>query len=156
MSAGTRENWLVVPEGNGKTTMVAGLALYHRRFREEASVPIAASTRDQVRIMYRQAKGFIRRSRLGEPDKEGFWMEAFDGYRRIDLRAPMENWSRGETRGLIEVHAADAGTGDGVIPTLAILEELHRHRSLDLYNVWRGKVWKRDGQLVTVSTAGAQ
>lgn len=153
--SGHRENWLIVPEGNGKTTMVAGLALYHLRFREEASVPIAASTRDQVRIMYRQAKGFIRRSGLGEPDKQGFWMEAFDGYRRIDLRAPMENWSRGETRGLIEVHAADAGTGDGVIPTLAILDELHRHRSLDLYNVWRGKLWKRDGQLVTISTAGA-
>jgi phage terminase large subunit-like protein len=153
--SGFRENWLIVPEGNGKTTMIACLALYHLRFRDEASFAVAASSRDQARIMYRQAKGMIRRSGMGKSDKTGFWMEAFDGYKRIDLRAPMEDWSRGETRGLIEIHAADAGTGDGVIPTLAILDELHRHRSLDLYNVWRGKLWKRDGQLVTISTAGA-
>lgn len=151
---GFRENWLIVPEGNGKTTLVAGIALYHLRFSEDASIPIAASSRDQVRIMYRQAKGFIRRSRLFEPDEEGIWFEAFDGYRRIDLRGPMQRNRRGETLGVIEVHAADAGTGDGVIPTLAILDELHRHKSLELYETWRGKMDKRDGQLIVISTAG--
>ena len=49
--AGHKVNWLVVPEGNGKTTLLAALGLYGLRFADQASIPIAASTRDQVRIM---------------------------------------------------------------------------------------------------------
>jgi Phage terminase-like protein, large subunit len=148
---GRRENWLIVPEGNGKTTLIAGLALYGLRFSEDALIPVAASSRDQARIMYRQAKGFIRRSRL---DDKGHEFEAFDGYRRIDLRGPGKT-KRGDVLGTIEIHAADAGTGDGIIPyPFAILDELHRHKDLDLYETWRGKLDKRQAQIVTISTAG--
>lgn len=150
MGAGS-ECWLIVPEGNGKTTLIAGLALYALRFHPDALIPVAASTRDQARIMYRQAKGFLRRSEL---DDNGYWFEPFDGYRRIDLRGPGKT-KRGEVLGSIEVHAADAGAGDGIIPSpFAFLDELHRHRSLDLYETWRGKLDKRDAQIVTISTAG--
>jgi phage terminase large subunit-like protein len=149
---GSRECWLVVPEGNGKTTLIAGLGLYGLRFREDASIPIAASTRDQAKIMYRQAKGFIRRSNLEE---DGLWFEAFDGYRRIDLRTSGRT-KRGETLGLMEVHAADSGSADGVIPTpYAFLDELHRHKTLELYETWKGKLEKLDAQIVTISTAGS-
>jgi len=41
-----------------------------------------------------------------------------------------------------------------VIPTLAILDELHRHRDLRLYRTWVGKLGKRGGQMVAISTAG--
>ena len=149
--SGARENWLIVPEGNGKTTLIAGLALYGLRFAPDALIPVAASSRDQARIMYRQAKGFIRRSKL---DDKGFSFEPFDGYRRIDLRVPGKT-KRGEVAGSIEIHAADAGTGDGIIPyPFAILDELHRHKNLDLYETWRGKLDKRNAQIVTISTAG--
>jgi phage terminase large subunit-like protein len=149
--SGPRENWLIVPEGNGKTTLIAGLALYGLRFAPDALIPVAASSRDQARIMYRQAKGFIRRSKL---DDKGFSFEPFDGYRRIDLRVPGKT-KRGDVAGSIEIHAADAGTGDGIIPfPFAILDELHRHKNLDLYETWRGKLDKRDAQIVTISTAG--
>lgn len=148
---GTRECWLIVPEGNGKTTLIAGLGLYGLRFAPDALIPVAASSRDQARIMYRQAKGFLRRSKLDDP---GFSFEAFDGYRRVDLRVPGKT-KRGEVAGSIEIHAADAGTGDGIIPfPYAFLDELHRHRSLDLYETWRGKLDKRGAQIVTISTAG--
>lgn len=149
---GRRENWLIVPEGNGKTTLIAGLGLYGLRFADEAMIPIAASTRDQAKIMYRQAKGFVRRSEL---DEGGVWFEAFDGYRRIDLRTAGAT-RRGAVVGSMEVHAADSGSGDGVIPCpYAFLDELHRHKTLELYETWRGKLRKRDAQLVTISTAGA-
>lgn len=148
---GVRETWLVVPEGNGKTTFLAGLGLYGLRFAPDALIPIAASSRDQARIMYRQAKGFLRRSKLDDP---GFSFEAFDGYRRVDLRVPGKT-KRGAVAGSIEIHAADAGTGDGIIPfPFAILDELHRHRTLELYETWRGKLDKRDAQLLAISTAG--
>lgn len=138
--AGYREAWLVVPEGNGKTTLFGALGLYHVRFRDDAFVPVAASSRDQARILYRQAKGFVRRT-----PELALRFRCFDGYRRIDHRAGGSQ---------LEIFAADERTGDGVIPTLCILDELHRHRSLDLYETWRGKLEKRDGQLIAISTAG--
>ncbi len=137
--AGTPECWLIVPEGNAKTTLAAGLALYHARFTPDGWVPVAAASRDQARILYRQAKGFVSRSEI----LKGF--TCFDGYRRIDFKA---NGSQ------IEIFAADERTGDGIIPSLCIVDELHRHRTLDLYNTWRGKLEKRGGQIVAISTAG--
>jgi phage terminase large subunit-like protein len=154
---GVPECWLVVPEGNGKTTLVAGLALYHCEFRLMASVPVAASSREQAEIMYRQAEGFVLRSpRLyevvhspiqeakGKNKVEVPRFQCLEGYRRI-------NHFQG---GRIQVFAADDRTGDGVIPSLGIIDELHRHRDLSLYRTWAGKLLKRGGQIVTISTAG--
>lgn len=148
---GAKENLLVIGEGNGKTTLVAGLALYGLRFAADALIPVAASSRDQARIMYRQAKGFVRRSKL---DEAGMWFEAFDGYKRIDLRGPGLT-KRGEVLGSIEIHAADAGTADGVIPfPYSFLDELHRARGMELYETWRGKLDKRGAQQIGISTGG--
>jgi len=76
--------------GVGKTTLIAGLGLYGLRFAEDAMIPVAASTRDQAKIMYRQAKGFLRRSQLNDP---GFEFEAFDGYRYKGSRMLLPAWS---------------------------------------------------------------
>jgi len=155
--AGFPECWLVVPEGNGKTTLVAGLALYHCEFRPLAAVSAAASSRDQAAIMYRQAEGFVLRSprmyeqvhsaiqqAKGKRKTEVPRFQTLEGYRRI-------NHYQG---GRIQIFAADEDTGDGVIPTLLILDELHRHKNLGLYRTWAGKLQKRGGQLATISTAG--
>lgn len=138
--AGHREIWLVVPEGNGKTTLLAGVALYHADYTPDAAVPIGASSRDQCEVLHNQAGGFVRRS----PGFEKRF-RVFDGYRRITAL---------RTGGRIQVFAADDRTGDGVIPTLPLLDELHRHRDLRLYRTWRGKLDKRGGQLAAISTAG--
>ena len=137
---GVKEAWLVVPEGNGKSTLLAGLALYHCEFTSDALVPVAASSRDQAKIIYRQAKGFVRRT-----DRLNAAFRCFDGYRRI---THLRNDSQ------VEVFAADDRTGDGVIPTLALVDELHRHRSMDLYETWTGKLDKRGAQILVISTAG--
>lgn len=151
--AGHEVNWLVVPEGNGKTTLMAALGLYGLAFAPDASIPIAASTRDQCRIMYRQMKGFVTRSELWRKQK-GRWFECFDGYRQIHLRGEGRT-RRGAVLGQIEVHAADAGTADGVIPyPFAFLDELHRHKDLALHRTWSGKLDKRGAQLIVISTAG--
>lgn len=154
---GKPECWFVVPEGNGKTTLVALLALYHAEFRFAASVPVAASSREQAEILYRQAEGFVLRSpRLhalvhsdiqqakGKQKTQVPRFTCLEGYRRINHH----------TGARIQVFAADDRTGDGVIPTLGILDELHRHRDLSLYRTWAGKLAKRGGQVVTISTAG--
>lgn len=134
------EHWLVVPEGNGKTTLLSGIALYWGLFKPEAAVLMAASSRDQCGLLLSQAIGFVRRS-----DDVAGAFRTFEGYRRIDC---LESGSR------IQVFAADDRTGDGVIPDLALLDELHRHRSLRLYRTWRGKLDKREATLAAISTAG--
>jgi phage terminase large subunit-like protein len=155
--SGKPECWFVVPEGNGKTTIVALLALYHAEFRPFASVPVAASSREQAEILYRQAEGFVLRSpKLHAPVYSE--VQAAKGKRKTDV--PRFTCLEGYRRinhfsgGRIQVFAADDRTGDGVIPTLGILDELHRHRDLSLYRTWAGKLAKRGGQVVTISTAG--
>lgn len=138
--AGEPEVWLVVPEENGKTTLMSGIGLYHGDYTPEAAVVVGASSRDQCEILHSQAAGFIRRT----PGLEKRF-RVFDGYRRIRCL---------RSGGRIQVFAADDRTGDGVIPTLALLDELHRHRDLRLYRTWRGKLGKRGGQLAAISTAG--
>ncbi len=137
---GFKVAWLIVPEGNGKTTLVAGLALYVIEFKTDAYVPVAASTRDQAEWIYRQAAGFVTRSEGAERYK------CLEGYRRIRFDA---------TTSRIQVFAADDRGGDGIIPGgYAFLDELHRHKDLALYRTWQGKLWKRKAQLIVISTAG--
>lgn len=137
--AGFIEAWLVLAEGNGKTSLVAAITLYYCKFRRNQYVPVAASSREQAETLYKQAEGFVERSGL-----EGDF-KCLPGYRRINCRA---------TGSRMQIYAADDATGDGVIPTLAIVEELHRHRDMKLYRTWRGKVSKRKGQIIAISTAG--
>ena len=140
--AGVTEVWAVLPEGNTKTTLMAGFALYHCDYTQAPWVPIAASSRDQAEIMATQAYDMIRRT----PGMlERFKIQ--EGYRRI---LSLRNGGRG-----IKVYAADAGTGDGVIPTLCLCDEGHRWPDLSLYRLWKGKLRKRHGQIVMISTAGA-
>lgn len=54
----------------------------------------------------------------------------------------------------IRVLAADVDTADGVRPTLALVDELHRHRSAALYGVFRDGLGPRNGRMITISTAG--
>jgi phage terminase large subunit-like protein len=145
--SGFSEVWTIVPEGNGKTTLLAGIALYHADHVPTAFVPIGASSREQAEIMYRQAEGFvIRTPGMRAKSKQGdTGFVCQEGYRRVKVL---------HTGARIQVYAADDRTADGVIPTLAILDELHRHRNLRLYRTWRGKLEKRGGQIVTISTAG--
>jgi len=138
--AGFQEIWIVQPEGNGKTTFLGLLALYHLDYTPSAFVPIGAAAREQAEIMYRQAEGFVLRT-PGLRDR----FKCQEGYRRIKgLR----------TGGRIQVYASDEKTADGVIPSLALVDEPHRHKNLGLYRTWKGKLEKRGGQIVAISTAG--
>jgi phage terminase large subunit-like protein len=155
--SGFAECWLVVPEGNGKTTLLAALALYHCEHRPVASVPVAASSREQAEIMYRQAEGFVLRSpRLHEAVTSAIQLAKGKRKTEVPRFLPLEGHRRINhfEGGRIQVFAADDRTGDGVIPTLGLLDELHRHRNLGLYRTWAGKLLKRGGQVVTISTAG--
>jgi phage terminase large subunit-like protein len=154
---GFPEAWLIVPEGNTKTTTLAGVALYHAEHRPFAAVPVAAASREQAEILYRQAEGFVLRSeRLHRPVHSA--IQAAKGKRKLDV--PRFTCLEGYRRinhhggGRIQIFAADDRTGDGIIPTFGIIDEPHRLRDLSLYRTWAGKIAKRGGQLATISTSG--
>jgi len=138
--SGVSECWVVIPEGSAKTTLMSAIGVYHADFTPSANCLVAAASREQAETLFSQAAGLIARS-------PGFdkRFRVFEGYRRIVSHA---------TGGLLQVKAADDRTGDGAIPSLGILDEIHRHRDLKLYRTWRGKLGKRGGQLLGISTAG--
>jgi phage terminase large subunit-like protein len=136
---GTRETAVLVSKKNAKTTTLAALALFHLLSVPEAECVIAASSRDQAQILFDQAVGFVKRS----PGLQKR-VTVKRGYREI----------RAKDGGRIRVLAADADTADGVIPTLALVDELHRHKSAELYHVFRDGLGPRQGRMLTISTAG--
>jgi len=159
--SGRRICWLVIPEGNGKTTLMAGLALYYCEFKPHATVLAAAAAVEQASILYSQAEGMVLRTpRLhqmtvsavleakGKRSTDKPLFECLEGWKRINCA----NGSR------LQIKPADAVTGDGVIPDVCFVDELHRHGngsgSLSLYRTWAGKLRKRGGTLVVISTAG--
>jgi phage terminase large subunit-like protein len=100
---------------------------------------VAASSRDQANIINTQASGFVRRT----PRMSG----------RFTCKPGLREIVCGVSKA--KIFASDAGTGDGIIPfPLEVIDELHRHKTLELYRTWAGKLDKEDAVLVVISTAG--
>ena len=138
--AGAVETLILIPKKNGKSTLLAALALFHLITTPDAECVLGAASRDQATILYDQAAGFVRRS----PGLEAR-VTVKRGYREIQCK---------RDSGRIRVLAADVDTADGVIPTLALVDELHRHRSAGLYGIFRDGLGPRAGRMITISTAG--
>ena len=140
--AGFREVWEITPEGNGKSTFIAALALYGADYSPEPWIPVGAAASQQAKIIFTQAEGFVTRT-----DGLAERFNCLGGYKLIRSR---RNGGVG-----IQIYAHDPKTGDGVIPfPFVILDELHRHPDLRLYRLWKGKMRKRGAQLLATSTAG--
>jgi phage terminase large subunit-like protein len=136
---GARETLILLPKKQGKSTTLGALAIFHVLTTPDADCIIVAASREQAEIILRQARGFVRRS---EALSERLTLKQREiVYPRLD--------------GRIQVRASDVDTVDGWLGTLALVDELHRHKSSDLYGVLRDGLGGRDGQMVTISTAGA-
>ena len=111
----------------------------------------------QVESRYRQAEGVVLRCKSlhdyvhsalqvirGKLKLEIPRFVALPGYRRV------ENYKGSR----IQVCAADDRTGDGVIFRLAITDELHRQRTLELYRTWVGKRCNQGWPVVVSPTSG--
>lgn len=135
---GATETLILVSKKNGKTTLLAALALHHLLVTPDAECVIAAASRDQAQILLNQARGFVRRSGLTK-------------YMTVKQREIVSLRDEGRVR----VMASDSDTADGVIPTLAVVDELHRHKDNGaMYGVFRDGLGPRGGKMLTISTAG--
>jgi len=136
-----QEMLCLLPKSNGKTTLFSALSLWHLITVPDATCYIAAASRDQATLMYKHAAGFVKRNPVLES--------------MIDVKGGYRELRRVGGTGFVKTVASDADTLDGIGPTLFLCDELHRHKTPDLYTVGRDGLGKRAGKMVTISTAGA-
>lgn len=135
---GAREIVCLLPKSNGKSSLLAVLALFEVMVSPDAEIIIVAAARDQAGVMLRQAAGLVRRS------------DAL----RTRLVVKQREITHAELGGRIRILASEVDTLDGVIPSLVLLDELHRHKRAELYSILRASLGKRDGRMMVISTAG--
>jgi phage terminase large subunit-like protein len=145
-----RETVIVLPTGNGKTTLLAALAVYHMLRVPNAQVLIVASAADQAATLFKQCRVLIQQSPFADR------LEVKNGIRAIYHKGEGPN---SRPPGEIRVIASEVGKQEGAIPTLVLVDELHAHHDLAMYEMLRDKLWKRGsergcGRMVAISTAG--
>lgn len=130
-----------VARKNGKTTLAAVLALFALVADGEPapSVIMAANSREQAHIDFDTAAVFARQL---DPKRKAIKVL------RNEISIPKIN-------GNLKVISADASTGDGLNPSMCVLDELHEANDSKLFDVLRSGMGFRDQPLMlSITTAG--
>ena len=130
-----------VARKNGKTTLAAALGLFGLIADGEpaASVIMAANSREQGHIDFDCAAAFTRQL---DPKKKNLKVL------RNEIKFAKNNSS-------LKVISADASTGDGLSPSMVILDELHEAPDSKLYDVLRsGQGFRQQPLMMSITTAG--
>jgi phage terminase large subunit-like protein len=134
--------YIEIGKKNGKSELGAGLALYGLIADGEAGAEVisAASTRDQASIMYGISAQMVRNH------------EYLSGkIKRHDSTKSMQ--LADDPSSVYKVISADADTNDGINPSMAIFDELHRQKTYELYNVlYRGM--RENSLFIMLTNAG--
>ena len=138
-----REAYIEVPRKNGKSLVSAGVGLYMLSADGEqgAEVYSAATTRDQARIVFDDAKGMAERT----PDMRTY----------LGVAILTHSITVAHTSSKFAPLAAEASTQDGLNVHCAIIDELHAHKRRDLYDVIDTARGAREQSLLwLITTAG--
>ena len=133
--------YIEVARKNGKTTFASGLGLYLFAADEEpgAEVYSAATKKDQAIITHSEATRMVRSS----PD-----LSDFIGINRNNLHII-------ETASKFEPLGRDADSCDGLNIHGAIVDELHAHKSRDMWDVLETATGsRRQPLIIAITTAG--
>ena len=139
-----RRAYIEVPRGNGKTTLSVGPALYMLAADKEggAEVYSAARTRDQAKVAFSMAQLMCRKL----PD-----IKKFLGVDVFAHRVVQQN-----SASFFEALSADADSLDGKNIHFGLIDELHAHRSRDVYDALETGAGKRNQSLLwAITTAGS-
>lgn len=132
-----REALVLLPRGNGKTTLLAAVGLWCLLRLPDAQIVVGAASRDQAAVLFDIARGFAEHPEISKLVQTT----------RREIRT---------ARGWLKVIAADGPKQHGLIIDMAIVDELHAHGNRELYDALSTAMLKRPGaKLVTISTAGA-
>lgn len=139
-----RRCYIEVPRGNAKSTLSSGIGLYCLAADGEvgAEVYSAATTRDQARIVFRDAQQMGRKT----PELMS----------TLGVEIGAHNINVVDSASKFEALSAEADTLDGKNIHLAIVDELHAHRTREVYDVIETGTGKRDQSLLwAITTAGS-
>ena len=148
VARGAREVVVLLPRGNGKTALMALVALHHLVTVKGAKVVVAASSRAQATNLFEYAVNFARK--LDDPRIV---------VRHLELRWYDDASTAAKTGAYwdrtLTVLAADAPKLHGLTFSLAVVDELQVHADASVYIAMSSGLHKRPGaQLVVISTAG--
>ncbi|WP_260405298.1 terminase large subunit [Paenibacillus sp. 598K] len=122
---GYRQYWyayLEMPKKNGKTTMIAGLGLYHLTCDPPGGqIYCCAADKKQAGLVYKAACGMI------EQDQD---LAAL-----LKVKDSTKEIINVETGTIMTVLSAEAYTKHGINPTVVIFDELHAQPNRDLWDV---------------------
>lgn len=136
-----RTAYIEVPRKNGKSTLAAGIGLYLFWGDGEpgAEVYTAATKRDQAKITHGEATRMVKAS---------------PGLRQR-IRIHKDNLHTVETSCKFEPLGRDADSLDGLNVSGAIVDELHAHKTRDLWDVLETATGSREQPLIlAITTAG--
>lgn len=115
-------SYLEIPKKNGKTTLIAGLGLYHLVMDPAGGqIYCCAADREQASLVYRAALQMIEQ----DDDLRDF-LKVTDSKKQI---------LNTKTGTFIKVLSAEAYTKHGINPTVVIFDELHAQPNRDLWDV---------------------
>ena len=139
-----RRVYVEVPRGNGKSSLSSPVGLYMTVLDGEAGAEVysAATTRDQARIVFRDAQAMARKM---EPFRKRFGVD-------VTAQAIVQMKSSSSFKAL----SADGHTLDGLNIHCAVVDELHAHKNRDVYDVLETGLGKRpQSMLWMITTAGS-
>ena len=138
-----RRVYIEVARGNGKSCLSSGVALYCLVADNEpgAEVYSFATTRDQAKIVFGDAK---RMAETNLPLRKRFGLEVLANA----LYVP-------STGSPFQAKSAEGSTLDGLNTHLAVVDELHAHKTRAVYDVVETSLGKRRSSLLwCITTAG--
>ena len=130
-----------VARKNGKTTKLAGIGLLGLTKDDEGGPEIycAATKRDQAKIMFEEITRMVRQS---APLRK-----------RLDVQKHVINSP--QNFGKLLPLSSDADTMDGLNPHIALVDELHAHKTSSLWDVLMSALGARSQPLIwSITTAG--
>lgn len=136
-----REVVLGIPRKNGKSTMASAIALYLLTSdnENEPEVYVAAAAKNQAGIVYRQARRFVDAS----PGLQDF------------IRPKQYHMDCPGNGGILRVLSSDGALQHGLNPHGNIIDELHAHKSGDLYTALTSGGGAREQPItVVITTSG--
>ena len=138
-----RVGYIELPKKQGKSTTLAGLALYLTAFDSEPGAEVygAACDREQAGIIYREAASMVRAS----PGLSKHF-EVIDSRKTIVHRA---------SNSFYRVLSADAFRAEGLNIHALLFDELHAQRDRRLWDALRyGGAARRQPLILSITTAG--
>jgi phage terminase large subunit-like protein len=139
-----REVYLEIPRKNSKSTMTAGLGLFLLSADGEAGAQVysAATTRDQAKIVWNIAKRMVRKDQL------------FANTLRIQALA--NSIFQEHTGSKFQPLSRDSKTLEGKGTSGGLIDELHAHKTREVYDVIETSVGARAQPLIwNITTAGS-